>query len=81
MHTVCDMMSANAVASAAVDNDAQLVIRLPQDLMDRLDAHADEMAKTIGISRVSRAEAARVLLAKALNMDIGSRPKKSRAKR
>lgn len=48
-------------------NDAQLVLRLPIDLLDRLDAHAARMREELPGAKFKRAEVVRVLLTKALD--------------
>ena len=47
--------------------DAQLVVRLPQELLDRLDAYAERMRTEMPGARFKRAEAVRVLLTRSLD--------------
>lgn len=47
----------------------QVAFRLPDDLLKRLDAFAADMAKNVPGVYVSRADALRVLLAKALDAE------------
>lgn len=48
-------------------NDAQLVVRLPGDILDRLDDYAEAMRADFPGARFARAEAVRVLLTRALD--------------
>ena len=47
--------------------DAQLVVRLPQDMLDRVDAFTERMQRELPGSFVRRAEAVRMLLIRGLN--------------
>lgn len=48
-------------------NDAQLVLRLPADLIERVDAYAERVRSELPGARFKRAEAVRVLLTRALD--------------
>lgn len=59
-------MSADPVPSAAVEQDKQLVVRIPASLLDRIDAYMQRERDRTGYS-VSRADAVRRLLGDALD--------------
>lgn len=61
------------------DHDAQLVVRLPQALVERLDAYAERMREELPGAKFKRAEAVRVLLTRAL--DTIERSERRRRKR
>jgi hypothetical protein len=48
-------------------NDSQLVVRLPGNLVARVDAFAERMRAELPGTRFARAEAVRVLLTRALD--------------
>ena len=48
-------------------NDEQLVVRLPSDLVDRIDARAEELREAMPGAKLSRADIVRVLLTQALD--------------
>ena len=48
-------------------NDSQLVVRLPGDLVSRVDQFAERMRAELPGTRFARAEAVRVLLTRALD--------------
>lgn len=64
-----------ARAKPAAGNDSQLVVRLPAALVRRVDQFAERMRAELPGTRFARAEAVRVLLARAL--DQGSSRLKS----
>jgi len=49
-----------------IDNDGRLNMRLPADLLERVDAFVEALRDTTSV-RASRAEAARVLMERALD--------------
>jgi hypothetical protein len=53
--------------SSRVNNDSQLVVRLPGSLVGRVDAFAERMRDELPGVRFARAEAVRVLLTRALD--------------
>jgi hypothetical protein len=57
-------------------NDAQMVVRLPQDLVDRVDAHAERLRSEQPGPKWTRADVVRLLLTRAL--DAAEPPKKAR---
>lgn len=59
-------------------NDGQLVVRIPSTLLGRLDAYAERLAAEMPGARWSRANVARMLLTKALDLVEGETPKKSK---
>jgi hypothetical protein len=50
-----------------INNDSQLVVRLPGSLVGRVDAFAERMRDELPGVRFARAEAVRVLLTRALD--------------
>lgn len=57
------------------DHDAQLVVRLPRELVERLDAYAARMREELPGAKFKRAEAVRVLLTRALDDAEGPKGK------
>lgn len=53
--------------AARLANDSQLVVRLPGDLVSRVDEFAERMRAELPGTRFARAEAVRVLLSRALD--------------
>jgi hypothetical protein len=51
-------------------NDSQLVVRLPGDLVSRVDQFAERMRAELPGTRFARAEAVRVLLTRALDQSV-----------
>jgi predicted DNA-binding protein len=60
--------------SADVENDTQLVLRVPKEMADRLKAHAERLADDYGVP-VTTSAAMRKLLADALDVAEASKPK------
>lgn len=63
-----------------MENDAQLVIRLPSELMAKVDEHAAELSKAAGGVPVSRGAAVRALLWQVLGEGEPPKPRR-KAKR
>jgi hypothetical protein len=57
---------------AAPGNDSQLVVRLPGELVGRVDQYAARMRRELPGVRFARAEAVRVLLTRALDQLIAA---------
>ena len=60
-------MSGRKRAPEAELNDAQLIVRLPTSLVERLDAHALRLRQNMPGVPFSRADAVRVLLSSGLD--------------
>lgn len=54
-------------ALTTMQNDAQLVIRLPQDLVDRVDAYSERLRAEQPGPKWTRADVVRMLLTRALD--------------
>jgi hypothetical protein len=59
-----------------VENNAQLVVRLPKSLLDRLDVYAQTLQKQQPGSTWKRADVARMLLTRALDDVEPAKPKR-----
>ena len=57
-------------------NDSQLVVRLPGDLIGRVDRFAEHMRAELPGARFARAEAVRVLLTRALDQHVSKAGKR-----
>ncbi len=57
-------------------NDAQLVVRLPEELLTKLDAHADRLRAEQPGPAWSRADVVRLLLTRALDAEPPAKPRR-----
>lgn len=73
-----DLEENEAMARDNENNDTQIVFRLPQSLLDRLDAYADKQRDSLPGSKFSRADALRVLISKGLEAAEAGAPKRKR---
>ena len=60
-------MAASTKRAQRLGNDSQLVVRLPGELVSRVDQFAERMRAELPGTRFARAEAVRVLLSRALD--------------